>query len=107
MSVFDEDKMIDDEFLKRMGFDPSPTRVKGYFSKMYHSRYRDWGKEPCTIISPLTAYYSRKHNNLYIQISCWDWRSKKHKVYNQDDFLRALYEHELIYYKVENESSSI
>ena len=65
------------------------------------------GKEPCVVISPLTAYYSRKHNNLYIQISCWDWRSKKHKVYNQDDFLRALHEHELIYYKVENESSSI
>ena len=104
MSVFDEDKMIDDEFLKRMGFGP---RAKGYFNKMYHSRYRDWGKEPCVVISPLNAYYSRKCNNLYIQISPFDWRSKKHKVYNQDDFLRALYEHELIYYKVENESSSI
>ena len=105
MSVFDEDKMIDDEFLKRMGFD-SHTH-KGYFSKMYHNRYKDWGKEPSVIISPLTAYYSKKHNNLYIQISCYDWRSKKHKVYNQDDFLKALYEHKLIYYKVENESSSI
>lgn len=107
MSVFDEDKMIDDEFLKRMGFGPSPTRVKGYFYKMYHNRYKDWGTEPCVVISSLNAYYSRKHNNLYIQIDCYDWRSKKHKVYNQDDFLRALHEHELIYYKTEYESSSI
>lgn len=107
MSVFDEDKMIDDEFLKRMGFGPSPTCAKGYFYKMYHNRYKDWGTEPCVVISSLNAYYSRKYNNLYIQISSYDWRSKKHKVYNQDDFLRALYEHELIYYKVENESSSI
>ena len=104
MSVFDEDKMIDDEFLKRMEFGP---RVKGYFYKMYHNRYKDWGKEPCVVISSLNAYYSRKYNNLYIQISSYDWRSKKHKVYNQDDFLRALHEHELIYYKTEHESSSI
>lgn len=100
MSLFDEDKIIDDEFLKRMGFDPSPTRVKGYFSKMYQNRYRDWGREPCVIIFPLIAYYSRKHNNLYIQISCYDQRYKKHKVYNQDDFLRTLYEHDLIYFKI-------
>lgn len=100
MSIFDEDKLIDDAFLKKMGFYKSPTHVKGYFSKMYHHRYRDWGKEPCVIISPLTAYYSRKHNNLYIQKSFWSHESKKHKVYNQDDFLRALYEHDLIYFKI-------
>ena len=35
MSVFDEDKLIDDAFLKRMGFSRNPIQAKGYFSKIY------------------------------------------------------------------------
>lgn len=52
------------------------------------------------IMVPLTAYYSRPNNNLYIQKNSQSDKTKKHKVYNQDDFLRALYEHELIYFKI-------
>ena len=100
MSVFDEDKIIDDEFLKRMGFSRNPIQAKGYFSKIYRTRYKDWGEEPSMIMVPLTAYYSRPNNNLYIQKNSQSDKTKKHKVYNQDDFLRALYEHELIYFKI-------
>ena len=67
MSVFDEDKTIDDDFLKRMGFSRNPIQAKGYFSKIYRTRYKDWGEEPSMIMAPLTAYYSRHNNNLYIQ----------------------------------------
>ena len=67
MSVFDEDKLIDDAFLKRMGFSRNPIQAKGYFSKIYRTRYKDWGEEPSMIMVPLTAYYSRPNNNLYIQ----------------------------------------
>lgn len=101
MSVFDEDKLIDDEFLKWLGFEPSPTCVKRYFTKTYTHRYSDWGSKPATILSRIDCYYSRPNNNLYIQRDVWTDKSKKHKVYNQDDFLEALREHDLIYYKVE------
>ena len=107
MSVFDEDKLIDDAFLKRMGFSRNPIQAKGYFSKIYRSRYKDWGENPCVMIAPLIAYYSRPNNNLYIQKNSLSPQSKKYKIYNYDDFLKALYKHGLIYYKTENENSSI
>ena len=84
MSVFDEDKTIDDAFLKRIGFSRNPRPAKGYFSKIYRTRYKDLGKEPSMIMAPLIAYYSRPNNNLYIQRNCQSPKTKKHKVYNQD-----------------------
>ena len=86
MSVFDEDKLIDDAFLKRMGFSRNPIQAKGYFSKIYRTRYKDWGEEPSMIMVPLTAYYSRPNNNLYIQKNSLSPQAKKYKVYNCDDF---------------------
>ena len=99
MSVFDEDKLIDDAFLKRMGFSRNHIQAKGYFSKIYRTRYKDWGEEPSMIMVPLTAYYSRPNNNLYIQKNSLSPQAKKYKVYNCDDFLKTLYKHGLIYYK--------
>mgnify|MGYP003288642206 CR=1 FL=1 len=100
MSIFDEDKLIDDAFLEKMGFKHNIDNPKGYFSRNYTHRFSDWGSKPVAIISGIGCYYSRPNNNLYIQRSCWTHKSKKHKVYNQDDFLRALYEHDLIYFKI-------
>ena len=92
MSVFDEDKTIDDDFLKRMGFSRNPIQAKGYFSKIYRSRYKDWGEEPCVMIAPLTAYYSRPNNNLYIEkvidwSACGYW---KYNIQDQLDFLSII-----------------
>ena len=100
MSIFDEDKLIDDAFLEKMGFKHYLDNPKGYFSRIYTSRFSDWGSKPVVIMPDICCYYSRPNNNLYIQRNYWSHKSKKHKVYNQDDFLRALYEHNLIYFKI-------
>lgn len=100
MSIFDEDKLIDDAFLEKMGFKQSTDKQKGYFSRYYTNRFSDWGSQPTGIITHIWCYYSRPNNNLYIQRDTGLYKTKKHKVYNQDDFLRALYEHELIYFKI-------
>lgn len=100
MSVFDEDKTIDDAFLEKMSFKQYSNNPKGYFSRLYTRRFSDWGSEPTGIATHKWCYYSRPNNNLYIQRDTGPFKTKKHKVYNQDDFLRALYEHELIYFKI-------
>lgn len=107
MGIFDEDKLIDDAFLQKMGFKRNIYVRKGYFSKTYKFKFSDWGSKPISTISPICCYYSRPNNNLYIQKNSLSPQAKKYKIYNYDDFLKALYKHGLIYYKAENENSSI
>lgn len=98
MSIFDDDlleKPITDEFLLEFGFSHPYYSKKGYFSKVYYT---------ASYSSGILAYYSRPNNNLYIQKYDWSKRSKKYKVYNQTEFLTALYKHKLIY---RDESNSI
>lgn len=104
MSIFDEDKLIDDDFLKWLGFQYVVTnnshinyRFHNGYIRRYYCRYRDHGHEPISVISAVDVHYDINNYNLTIYEP---YQEKSYKVYNQDDFLTALYKHELIYFKI-------
>ena len=94
-------------FFKRWVLNEIYTFEKGILVKHINLSFLIWvlNQYPqyllyVAIIRDLIIIYIYKKNSLSPQ-------AKKYKVYNCDDFLKTLYKHGLIYYKAENENSSI
>ena len=94
MSLFDEDRVISEQFLIEQGFKKYRT---GYYDRYYVQYIRDkFDPEYVERIS-VRVFFSIKNNNLYVEkVIDWDicgyW---KHKVHDQLDFLSIISKYEL------------
>ena len=89
MSLFDEDRVISEQFLIEQGFKKYRT---GYYDRNYVQYIRDKFDPEYMERMALRVFFSMKNNNLYIEkVIDWDicgyW---KHKVHDQLDFLSII-----------------
>ena len=95
MSLFDEDRIISEQFLIEQGFKKYRT---GYYDRYQYQYIRDKFDPEHVERSVRRVFFSIKNNNLYIEKSMdWDlcgyyW---KHKVQDHLDFLSIILRYEL------------
>lgn len=94
MAIFDEDKIISEQFLIEQGF---RKYRKGYYERDYVT-YRPVDSDPEDIERIIVnVFFSMKNNNVYVEKAInWErCRYWKHKVHNQLDFLLIITKYRL------------
>lgn len=89
MSLFDEDRVISEQFLIEQGFKKYRT---GYYDRNYVQYIRDKFDPEYMERMSLRVFFSMKNNNLYIEkvidwSACGYW---KYNVQDQLDFLSII-----------------
>ena len=94
MSLFDEDRVISEQFLIEQGFKKYRT---GYYDRRYIQYISDEFDSEYIARIIVRVFFSIKNNNLYIEkVMDWEYgRYWKYKVHDQLDFLSIISKYEL------------
>lgn len=102
MSLFDEDRVISEQFLIEQGFKKYRT---GYYQRDYIRSMQDPYDSDYNAIIIVNVFFSMQNNNIYVEKTDFGYgRYWKHNVHDQLDFLSIISKYKL---KNKNESSSI
>lgn len=94
MSLFDEDRVISEQFLIEQGFKKYRT---GYYDRRYIQYISDKFDPEYVERIRVRVFFSIKNNNLYVE-KVIDWNICgywKHEVHDQLDFLSIISKYEL------------
>ena len=94
MSLFDEDRVISEQFLIEQGFKKYRT---GYYDRYYFQYIRDKFDPEYVERIKVRVFFSIKNNNLYVEKTpiYEHWRYWRHKVNDVYDFLALIAKYKL------------
>ena len=93
MSLFDEDRVISEQFLIEQGFKKDRA---GYYQRDYFRSLSDPYNSDYNAIIIVNVFFSMKNNNIYVEKTDFGYgRYWKHNIHDQFDFLSIISKYKL------------